>query len=448
MTPRAYVSYFLRAALLTTTMSAYAAAPNTVIATINVGLSPSSIAITPDSRFAYVANSNENNVVGGNTVSVINVATNTLLTTISDSSLNQPYSVTINHAGTLAYVTNSGSTTISIINIATNTVTGVINGLFGPSGMVITPDDSTGYVSNYVGAGSNTVSIVNLHTNTVTGTITVGNLVATVGITIDGAFVYAANYNLGLLDGTVSVIRTSDNTVITTILGFFGPYTIVMTPDGKFAYVTNFGSNNFTPVGSTMSVIDLSTNTIVDTIMLGVQPAGAAITPDGTLVYTTNYNDQFGVPTGQSTVNIVATSTNAVSPTIITVGQGAAAVAITPNGQYAYVANYITNTVSVIALQSFQIMEQACKLANIFLMEADLINKITWSATGASLPVSYTIYRDAQLTQVVATISATQPLQFLDHNRTPNVAYTYYIVGVNAVGTTSNPIVVTATQNC
>lgn len=428
---------------------AYAVAPNTVIATIPVGQTPSDVAITPDSRFVYVANNNNNNVPGGSTVSVIDVATQTVVTTISDPSFNAPYTVTINPAGTKAYVTNSGSTTISIIDIATNTVTGVINGFFGPSDMVITPDGNTGYVSNYVGAGSNTVTVVNLQNNTIIGSpIVVGNLVATLGITPDGAFVYAASYIDGLTDGTVSVIRTSDNTVIATINGFFGPYTIAITSDGKFAYVTNFGSNNFTPIGTTMSVIDLSTNTIVDTITLGVQPAGAALTPDGKLIYATNYNDQSGVPTGQGTVNVVDVATNTVTPVLIAVGQGPGSIAITPNGQYAYVANYITNNVSVIALQSFQIAAQGCKLENIFLMEKDLIDKLTWTASGASLPVSYTIYRDAQLTQVVATIPATQPLQFLDHNRMPDVVYTYYMVGVNAVGTTSDPVAITVTQTC
>lgn len=118
---------------------AYSYEPNTVIATINVGANPAGIAVTPDSRFAYVANNNNDSIPNGDTVSVINLTTNTVETTISDVSFNEPYTVTMNAAGTRAYVSNSNSTTISIIDVSTNTVVGTIDGFDGPSGMVITP---------------------------------------------------------------------------------------------------------------------------------------------------------------------------------------------------------------------------------------------------------------------------------------------------------------------
>src|SRR3990167_6724591 len=95
-----------------------------LIATIGVGDTPAGIAITPDGRFAYVANNNNDGIVGGDTVSVIDLATNTVIKTISDASFAEPYTVTINAAGTKAYITNSNGTTITIIDIATNTVSG------------------------------------------------------------------------------------------------------------------------------------------------------------------------------------------------------------------------------------------------------------------------------------------------------------------------------------
>lgn len=225
-------------------------ASNRVIATIDVGYSPAGVAVTPNNRFAYVANNNVNDIPGGYTVSVIDLSTNTVLTTISDASFDQPYTVTINAAGTLAYVTNSNSTTISIINTSTNTVEGIISGFSGPSGMAITPDGTTAYVNNYgVGVDSGdgtTVSVVNLATNTIVGTITVGLAPASVAVAPSGAYVYVMNYvdgNLGT--GTMSVIQTSTNTVVGGTSGFSGPFAIAITPNGAFAYVANFGSNNF-----------------------------------------------------------------------------------------------------------------------------------------------------------------------------------------------------------
>ena len=385
------------------------------------------------------------------------------VTTIYDPSFSQPYTVTINASGTRAYVSNSNGTTITIIDTASNTVIGTIGGFDGPSGFEITPDQTKAYVNNYGGpegvmsGNGTTVRVVDLQTNSIVGApITVGTAPAGLAVTPNGAYVYVINYidgNPG--HGTISIIRTSDNTVVGTIPGFSGPFEIKITPDGRFAYVTNFGSNNFEPYGTTVSVVDLSSNTIVATVNLGIQPSGLAITPDGRFAYVSNYNTLYASPTGfqnltpgQGTVNIIDTATNTVIPPIIAVDQSPANVAISPNGQFAYVSNYISNTVNAIALQSFQIAAQGCMTQDTFLLQEDLINQLSWSATGPSLPVSYDIYRDAGLTNLVATIPAAQPLQFLDHNRTPGITYTYYLVGTNEVGTTSNPVVITVTEPC
>lgn len=441
----------------------YSVAPNTVVATITTGVTPAGLAVTPNNHFAYVANNNNYGIAGEDTVSVLNLTDNLLEQTITSTTFSEPYTVTINAAGTKAYVANSNAATISIVDIATNTVTGLIGGFDGPSGMVITPDGTTAYVNNYggpiLGSGhGNTVRVVDLNTNTIVGPPIIVDLApASLAIAPDGGLVYVITYSGGLPGtGLINIIQTSNNTVVGTISGFSGPFAIAITPDGKYAYVTNFGSNNFAPIGTTVAVVDLTSNTIIKMIDLAIQPSGIAITPDGRYAYVSNYNTLYsngapaftGLTAGQGTVNIIDIATNTVIPPIIPVGQSPDAIAISPNGHYAYVSNYTSNTVDVIALQSFQITGQGCKTHNVFLLQRDLINKLTWSATGSSLPVSYSIYRDAALTELVAIVPATAPLQFLDHNRSPNVVYTYYVVGTNAVGTTSEPLAITVTQNC
>jgi YVTN family beta-propeller protein len=331
-----------------------------VIATIGVGDTPAGLAITPDNRFAYIANNNNDGIPGGDSVSVIDLKTNAVIKTISDASFNEPYTVTINAAGTKAYVTNSNGATVTIIDIATNTVIGVINGFDGPSGFVITPDGNTAYVNNYggpiLGSGNGkTVSVVNLNTNAIIGEITVGLAPASLAITPDGKSVYTINYvdgNPGT--GTMSIIQTSTNTVVGMIHGFSGPFSIVITPNGKFAYVTNFGSNNFSPVGTTVSVVNLKLNIISTTIKLGTQPSGIALTPDGRLAYVTIYNTLYLGPnftvltSGVGVVNIIDTCTNKVLSQQFVVGASPANIAISPNGKRAYVTNYRSNTVSVI----------------------------------------------------------------------------------------------------
>src|SRR4030095_179803 len=359
------MSYFLSFFFLVIPSHIYTNQSNTVIATINTGVTPAGIEITPNSRYAYVANNNNYGIIGEDSVSVIKLKDNTIKTTIFDSSFNQPYTITISPDGTRAYVTNSNSTTITIINTKTNTVIGVINGFDGPSGMVITHDAAYAYVNNYggpegVGSGNaTTVRIVDLINNTVIGQpITVGLAPAALAISPDGKYVYVINYvdgNPGT--GTISIIQTNDNTVINTINGFSGPFAIAITPNGKYAYLTNFGSNNFAPIGTTVSIVNLKHNTIVKTIDLGIQPSGIAITPDGHWAYVSNYNTLYadgqnftGLTAGQGTVNVINVKRKKLIPIIIPVGQSPSAIAIAPDGKHAYVTNFTSNTVDVIAL--------------------------------------------------------------------------------------------------
>lgn len=350
------------ALLLITTYTYEKISSDYVITTVPVGVTPAAVGITPDNKFAYVANNNNYGLINGDNVTVINLENNMVVTTIYDASFNQPYTVTINKEGTKAYITNSNSTTITIIDIPSNIVAGTITGFDGPSGMVITPDGKRAYVNNYGapgGAGSGnatTVRVVDLTTNAIIGApITVNQAPAALTITPDGSLVYVANYvdgNPGT--GTVQAISTSSNTVVATIPGFSGPFDIVITNDGQFAYVTNFGSNNFMPIGTTVSVIELKTNRIIKTINLGIQPSGIALSPDNRYAYATNYDTLYtdtnftALVPGQGTVNIIDTKTNTVIPPIIPVGQSPSGIAISSNGEFAYVTNYSSNSVSVL----------------------------------------------------------------------------------------------------
>jgi YVTN family beta-propeller protein len=346
---------------------------NSVLSTLSTGVTPAGIAILPNGTKAYVANNNNYGATyeGGaacDSVTVISLAGPfpIVTKTITDASFNQPYTVTISLDGTKAYVTNSNGATITIINTSSDTVTGTISGFDGPSGMVITPNGTTGYVNNYGGpiAGSgngHTVSVVDLNLNTIINTIMVGQAPAAIAILPNGSYVYTVNYITGVVNGTISVINTSNNTSIVNAMGgLAGPFGIAITPNGLTACVTNFGSNNFSPFGTTLSIISLSTPTapvITHTITLGIQPSGVAITPNGLWVYVSNYNTLYmdnvhftGLTAGQGIVNAINLSTLEISPVNIVVGQSPNFIAITPNGDTAFVSNFTSNTVSVLAL--------------------------------------------------------------------------------------------------
>ena len=91
-------------------------------------------------------------------------------------------------------------------------------------------------------------------------------------------------------------------------------------------------------------------------------------------------------------------------------------------------------------MQTFQIVAQGLQIQNRYLNQIELVNKLTWTVSGTSLPISYSIFRDAGLTDLAGTVLSSEPFVFLDYNRQPNINYTYYIVGTNQVGTTSAPV--------
>ena len=76
------------------------------------------------------------------------------------------------------------------------------------------------------------------------------------------------------------------------------------------------------------------------TIPVGSQPGGVAVTPDGSKVYVANFLS--------NNVSVIATATNTVTATI-PAGSEPFGVAVTPDGCKVYVANGASNNVSVIA---------------------------------------------------------------------------------------------------
>ena len=196
--------------------------------------------------------------------------------------------------------------TVSVINTATNTVLGspitVGSGAFG---VAITPDGKYAYVANNHGT---TVSVINTATNTVIGPpIAVGNSPVGVAVTPNGKYVFVTNNS----DNTVSVISTATHSVVGPPIGVGNdPAGVVITPDGRFAYVANNGSGAVN--SNTVSVIDIATDTVVGSVTVGNKPLGIDVTPDGKYVYVTNSND--------GTVSVINTATNKMVGSPIAVG--------------------------------------------------------------------------------------------------------------------------------
>jgi YVTN family beta-propeller protein len=163
-----------------------------------------------------------------------------------------------------------------------------------------------------------------------------------IAITPDGTRAYVVVANVAGLS-RIWVENLIDTTEVLIDLHPFGAFlcNLAITPNGAFVYVTDFTNNE-------VHVIATASNTEVAVIPVGTQPCGIAISPDGTRAWVTHK--------APGTVWVINTATNKVvvgggfpfpnAP--ILSGFGAIAVAITPNGDFAYVSNGDSTTVTKI----------------------------------------------------------------------------------------------------
>jgi len=395
------------------------AASNAVITTVILPADPvDGIAISPDGTIAYVPCSN-------NTIQRINVATNALLSPITLSAGITPDSIAITPNGLFAYVTvTSPAPEVLVISLTSNTVVGspITAGFNTPTQIVIAPNGLTAYVLDTV---ANKVVPIDL-TNNTAGTAITGFIPLGLAVSPDSAYLYVSDSNNALIHqyNIAGSNRTNPSSIQTfgypAITSYIPGY-LVITSDGNTLYVAAVGSQH------RIGAIDISTP---------ASPApsstpyslGSAVPTDMAITSNTLY-----VTINGSTVTDALNITSRLAPTLIesiTVGTAPAGVAITP--------------MNLLAPASVT----GCKTRNVFLLQTDNINTITWTAPASGSPVAYNIYRDAALTELAGTISASSTLQFCDHDRDPCATYTYYITSVNSSGTQSTAASVTVTQSC
>ncbi|MGV1005430.1 MAG: Ig-like domain-containing protein [Candidatus Nanopelagicales bacterium] len=235
------------------------------------------------------AYSTDVSVVNGawlSTVSTIDVASNTVISTASFSNMAiQEIGVSPNGAHT--YVINNYAQVVAA-DLATGAVIATISVPNYPYDFTFSPDSSRVYVRTNTG-----ISAIDTATNTLAGNISSPQAFQ-LAVSPDGTKVYGAS-NSGLM-----VFDTASNTLAATIPT--GPGSgIALSPDGSRVYLMT---------GDGVAVVDTSTNSIVTTVPLAVTSGGIAA--DAGHVYVTT-NDSVGSWIG---VSVLDATTNTVSSVI------------------------------------------------------------------------------------------------------------------------------------
>ena len=273
---------------------------NLVLTSIPVGMKNAPVALS--STHLYIAD-NVNALVD-----VIDTTTDILETTIPVG--RGATAVALTPDFKTGYVANSLDNTVSVFSTASNSVLKTIPVGVNPEGEYMSADGALDYDYEQ-GTG---ISVIDTATNTVAATISIPELNG-MAFTPNGEFAYLTPYTSLVNPGSVTVLAVPSNAITASIRADVDPGTLAITPDGGYLYVPNYGSKN-------VSVIDTRTNRVIDTVAVGNQPFTSAITPDGAYVYVGNLGDSTFSIIQTATNNVIATIP--ASPNSITIAISAA----------------------------------------------------------------------------------------------------------------------------
>ena len=343
---------------------------------------------------AYVSQDN-------GTVAVVNLTNNTIIKIITVGHTAEW--ITVNNAGTKAYVGCSGSPHgIYTINTSANTVS-QMNSTSQYNGVVVTPDGSKLYANNF---DTYKVDVFYTNNNTLKTSITLGaNLGFGICINNTGSTVYTA-----LLDNKLYKINTTSDTATNSSISANIPRGIAITHSGNKVYI-----NDIQGTGK-IYVYWTANNTLKTSITCGSSGygGGIAISPDDTKVYATDGNAAFYV---------INANTDTLSLTQSVASTALYGVSFNPNGSKAYFADANGNTVKVVTVST---------------------NTVSATISGFNIPVSFGIMNrqttppTANFTSNVTSGSAPLAVGFTDTSTGSPTAWDWDYGDGTSHGTTQN----------
>lgn len=295
---------------------------------VTTGDFPVFVAVDPSGRFAYVANQASLDVsaymidAASGALAQIECSTGFGCNGVNFAAGNAPVSIAVDASGRFAYVVNSGSYDVFVYAI--DATTGALT--------------RRGTVRNRgTGSASAATALALAH--------------GTTPVTYTPTFAYVANVNSH--DVSAYAIDAASGVLIPVNNGTrFGagmsPAAVAVDPSGRFAYVANVGSQD---VSAYTIDADGALKQVVCAAGFGCNganfaagpgPRSVAVDPSGRFVYVAN-----GYISGVSAYEI-DTTTGALTDSKVPVmaGTNPLSVAVDPTGRFAYVANYNSRDVS------------------------------------------------------------------------------------------------------
>jgi YVTN family beta-propeller protein len=318
-------------------MSAIDTGSRRVLKEIKVGAGPAGIAVRADGKTVFVAN------CLANTVSAVDAATMREVKQIKVG--NQPFDV-LTAADGMVYVANVGKDdSVSVIDGKKLTEVKQISVAQNPRCLALSPDGKLLYVTCDVYDIHREVCVIDLTTGKVAQRISFEMASNLRGVAVtNGHLMLVAHLNPKPFAPMTQVQQGWVNTNAVSFVFLEGekpervsllldeviryhanPYDIALTPDGRFAYVTCGGDNSVQVVDIAKAVdlikktpaeqrerlgntLGLARNFVTARINVGRNPFGIVLSPDGKWAYVANHLD--------STVSVINTETNVVDAMI------------------------------------------------------------------------------------------------------------------------------------
>ena len=209
-----------------------------------------------------------------------------------------------------AYIGNFADSTVSVIDTAANRVIATIPVAQGPHGMAISHDGRTVYVT---GDGSSSLSIIDTATDRVVKTVEVGKTPNGVALTPDGRLLLVTIY----AEDRLAFLDTATGAVVASV-AVPKPHTASISPDGKLAYITSQEPAHFALI-----VVDLPARSVVRSIPLEKTPRDAEFSYDGKAFYFTEAGVSAVEVLDPASGKIVAEIPTGVSPHFVNVFRAA-----------------------------------------------------------------------------------------------------------------------------
>lgn len=228
------------------------------------------------------------------------------------SAINYYEHATIDDGSCLYADTNNVSCTIDYPNILKENIQLPSN---SPRGLCVMPDSTSIYIGTDQG-----VVVVDLDNNIGPYLIPTNGLIYSCSSSLDGDYVFAANWSQGVVD----VIETSSNTIINSITSGAGTLKMKTSNNGQWVAASNYYNN-------TVSIINADNFQFITNISVGQGPRNIDFSSNDSLLYVANWTS--------GTLGVYSTTTwqEVVE---VTVDYWPQAVCALPGDDYVLVANF------------------------------------------------------------------------------------------------------------